>query len=52
MIIGVKESTTINKILTLFKILVLIFVIIAGATKANFDNWNINITASQIQKEN
>lgn len=43
MIIGVKESSFINKIFTMLNITVLSFIIITGATKANFDNWSISV---------
>lgn len=43
MIIGVKESSFINKIFTMLNITVLSFIIITGATKANFNNWSINV---------
>jgi amino acid transporter len=48
MIIGVKESTAINKILTFIKLLILLFVIICGATKANFNNWIINTNVNKL----
>lgn len=41
-IIGVKESMMFNKILTLTNICILTFIIIIGATQANFDNWKID----------
>jgi hypothetical protein len=43
MIIGVKESSFINKIFTMVNITVLSFIIITGATKANFNNWAISV---------
>lgn len=42
MIIGVKESTLMNKIFTFLNVLVLSFIIVTGATKVDFDNWQIN----------
>lgn len=42
MIIGVKESSFLNKIFTLLNIIVLMFIIITGATKINFNNWSLS----------
>jgi amino acid transporter len=41
LIIGVKESTLLNSIFTLFNIVCILFILITGATKANFSNWNL-----------
>ncbi len=46
MIIGVKESTLMNKIFTFIKVGILTFVIICGATKADFNNWNLKTNVS------
>jgi hypothetical protein len=43
MVVGVKESALLNKLFTLINISLLSFIIICGATKADFSNWNINI---------
>jgi hypothetical protein len=43
MVIGVKESALMNKSFTIINIGLLSFIIICGATKADFSNWNINI---------
>ena len=43
MIVGVKESATANKLFTVLNIAVLGFLIITGATKANFGNWNVHL---------
>ncbi len=48
MIIGVKESTLMNKIFTFIKIAILTFVIICGATKVNIDNWKINTNVKSL----
>ena len=37
---GVKEFATVNKIFTVLNVFVIIFVIIAGLTKADFHNWS------------
>ncbi|CAF0949667.1 unnamed protein product, partial [Brachionus calyciflorus] len=42
MLVGVKESALMNKIFTVLNITVLSFIIITGATKADFSNWNKN----------
>lgn len=46
MIIGVRESTFLNKVFTVFNILALSFMIIAGATKANSSYWHIDVNVS------
>jgi len=48
MIIGVKVSYLINKIFTMINITVLSFIIITGATKANFANWSLDVSVSII----
>lgn len=39
---GLRKSTIINNIFTITNVLVVIFVIIAGSFKANFENWNVD----------
>lgn len=41
MIAGVKESSFLNKIFTLLNILVLMFIFVAGLTRASQINWNL-----------
>ncbi|XP_044263025.1 high affinity cationic amino acid transporter 1-like, partial [Tribolium madens] len=36
---GLKESSMVNNIFTVINLFVVVFVVIAGATKANTDNW-------------
>lgn len=43
MIVGVKESALMNKIFTVFNVLILSMIIVTGATQANFSNWNLEI---------
>ena len=45
--IGVKESSFLNKIFTALNLAVISFIIICGATKANGDNWRVvpNVSA-------
>lgn len=42
MIIGVKESSIMNKIFTLLNISVLVFIIITGITRIDLTNWTKN----------
>lgn len=42
MVVGVKESTTLNKIFTIVNIVILSFIIVCGATQVNFSNWQVN----------
>lgn len=47
MIIGVRESAFLNKIFTIVNILILGFIIIAGATRIKSgNNWNVNPSVS------
>jgi amino acid transporter len=46
MIIGVKESARANKIFVLLNIAILSFIIILGATKIDFNNWNLKISSN------
>lgn len=41
MILGVKESSFLNKIFTALNILVLLFIFITGLTRANINNWKL-----------
>ncbi len=40
--IGVKESIRLHTIMTIINLLVVCFIIIAGAFKINFHNWNLS----------
>ncbi len=50
LIIGVKESSTLNSVFTLLNIVVILFIIIAGAIKANFNNWNLKPNVNFIKQ--
>jgi solute carrier family 7 (cationic amino acid transporter), member 3 len=41
MLIGIKESGHLNKIFAVFYVIFLSFIIVIGATRANFYNWNL-----------
>ena len=43
MVVGVRESAFLNKLFTLINVSLLSFIIICGATKADFSNWSIKI---------
>jgi solute carrier family 7 (cationic amino acid transporter), member 3 len=42
LVIGVKESSRLNKLTNLINILIIIFIIIYGSTRADMKNWNID----------
>ena len=46
LIIGVKESSMLNSVFTILNIVVILFIIIAGAVKANFDYWKLKPTVN------
>lgn len=48
MIIGVRESTFLNKVFTVFNIAALIFMIIAGATRANTSYWHLDTRVNSL----
>ena len=39
--IGVKESSRMNNLFTGINLLVVLFMVIVGSTKANFKNWSL-----------
>ena len=47
--IGVQESSRFNNIFTVLNLAVVLFVIIAGFTKANTQFWNVNVTPGSVQ---
>ncbi|XP_063926032.1 high affinity cationic amino acid transporter 1-like [Zophobas morio] len=49
---GLKESSWANNIFTLVNLAVVLFVVIAGATKASTENWNLVINATNSTDEN
>jgi len=46
MIIGVKESSMVNRFFTLLNITLLTIIIVTGATKVDFENWNLKTNVS------
>jgi len=46
MIIGVKESSMVNRFFTLLNITLLTIIIVTGATKVDFGNWNLKTNVS------
>ena len=40
--VGVKESSRMNNIFTCINLIVVVFILIAGAIKVDFHNWQIN----------
>lgn len=43
LIIGVKESSFLNMIFTGLNMLIILFIVIAGLTRANFGYWNLSV---------
>jgi hypothetical protein len=41
MVVGVKESSLLNKIFTALNILVISFIVVSGASKLDSKNWQI-----------
>lgn len=48
MVAGVKESTFLNKIFTVLNVVVIVFIFVAGLTKANKANWYLAPNVSTI----
>lgn len=46
MLLAVKESAMLTKILTVVNIIFLLFAIICGATKTDTKNWNIQVPSN------
>lgn len=46
MVIGVKESTLLNKLFTVLNIVVIGFIVICGAIKADIANWNVEVNVN------
>ena len=46
MIIGVKESSMVNRFFTLLNITLLTIIIVTGATRVDFGNWNLKTSVS------
>jgi cationic amino acid transporter 3 len=49
MIIGVKESSLLNRVFTLFNVALLSVIIVTGATKADFSNWSLRTNVNFIK---
>lgn len=43
MVIGVKESTLMNKMFTVLNIAVIGFIVVCGAIKADTSNWELQV---------
>jgi len=43
MVMGVKESTLLNKLFTLLNIAVIAFIVACGSITANAKNWDIHV---------
>ena len=41
MLVGIKESSTMNVVITILNVLILTFVVVAGATTVDTDNWTV-----------
>jgi len=41
MLIGIKESGFINRVFTVFNVVLLLFIIVTGATRGDVSNWNL-----------
>ena len=48
MVVGVKESTMLNKLFTLLNIVVIVFIFVCGIIKADIANWRIKPEVSKI----
>ena len=49
LIIGVKESSMLNSVFTILNIAVILFIVIAGSIKANFDNWKLKPNVNRLK---
>ncbi|CAF0761137.1 unnamed protein product [Brachionus calyciflorus] len=52
LLVGVKESTFLNKLFTVFNILIILFITICGAIKADFKNWSVQADYNQTYLSN
>jgi amino acid transporter len=42
MVVGVKESSLLNKLFTLLNIFVIMFIFVSGVVKSDLSNWKLN----------
>lgn len=51
MVVGVKESSLLNKLFTALNILVILFIVAFGASKLDIKNWQIKPAVILINKK-
>ena len=51
MVVGVKESSLLNKLFTALNILVILFIVAFGASKLDIQNWQIKPAVILINKK-
>lgn len=51
MVVGVKDSSNMNKVFTLLNVIVIGFISIVGAFKADIENWEIKADVSYSHSE-
>ena len=50
LIIGIKQSSNFNIIFTGFNLIIIIFIVFAGATKADIKNWKLKTSVTFFRK--
>ncbi len=48
MIVGVKDSSQLNKLFTILNIAVIVFIVAFGITSADLDNWMIPVNVTRL----